>query len=304
MSTSVEVRHLAARHHVMMVRDGDARSCHKRTPPGGEPAALTREVRVLAIVQRHLPGLAPRVLGHDPSSRTLRVEWVGGATGAEDPAALLDPGTASVLGAALGALHGLAADDLAPLPRPFTVHRPTPTDLRAMTGGELEMLRVLQGSDLTCVTLDGLREGWDACALIHGDVAAHHIVPGRDGAPLRLLDWDQAGMGDPAWDVACALACHLGVWLDAVDTNGSLRCDDTHAANRALVAAWSKRRDAQASPARLAALVGARLVQLAFGRAGWGDRPDVVAIRYAQVAANVMAQPDVAATALLGLDLV
>lgn len=50
---------------------------------------------------------------------------------------------------------------------------------------------------------------WVATSLVHGDIKWEHCFKTRcpDGTTeLHLIDWELAGMGDPAWDVASALA--------------------------------------------------------------------------------------------------
>jgi hypothetical protein len=50
---------------------------------------------------------------------------------------------------------------------------------------------------------------WVATSLVHGDIKWEHCFKtlAPDGtAELRVIDWELAGMGDPAWDVASALA--------------------------------------------------------------------------------------------------
>ena len=57
-------------------------------------------------------------------------------------------------------------------------------------------------------------------AVIHGDLRWSNILVLRGGdatAPaVHLVDWETAGLGDPAWDVACLLAEHLGDWLCSI----------------------------------------------------------------------------------------
>jgi Phosphotransferase enzyme family len=50
---------------------------------------------------------------------------------------------------------------------------------------------------------------WTANALIHGDIKAEHcyVAWREDGSvDLRVIDWELSGIGDPAWDVACAVS--------------------------------------------------------------------------------------------------
>jgi Phosphotransferase enzyme family len=45
---------------------------------------------------------------------------------------------------------------------------------------------------------------WAPTCLIHGDFKWDNCLRGPEG--LRIVDWELAGYGDPAWDLGCALA--------------------------------------------------------------------------------------------------
>lgn len=124
------------------------------------------------------------------------------------------------LGRVLGLVHEATAD-LTKLPAdsrpvPHEGGGPIP-DLSALSAqvyaqlspAEMEAVRRLQSSEPTLVGLRALRQAWTVECLVHGDVRTSNVLLG--GGRLWLIDWDQASAGDPALDLAGAVAELLAV---------------------------------------------------------------------------------------------
>lgn len=79
--------------------------------------------------------------------------------------------------------------------------------------------QLIRGQDAFWGRLADLRAAAHAQdRIVHGDVRWDNILLTHGEAPhgglnLRLIDWEWVGRGDPAWDVACALAEYLRFWL-------------------------------------------------------------------------------------------
>jgi hypothetical protein len=60
--------------------------------------------------------------------------------------------------------------------------------------------------------LTRLRLGWQASALIHFDLTGDNVLieDSSSGSPLRIVDWELAGLGDPMYDVGSLLSHLLG----------------------------------------------------------------------------------------------
>ena len=54
------------------------------------------------------------------------------------------------------------------------------------------------------------------CALVHGDLKLDNVMAGPTPEQLRLVDWELAGAGDPAWDLGSALGDLVFRWLSTV----------------------------------------------------------------------------------------
>ncbi|MGO1385903.1 MAG: phosphotransferase family protein [Arachnia sp.] len=113
------------------------------------------------------------------------------------------------LAAALVHLHSwpISSGSLLPTsPRPWVL---TPDDLPpSMLGSPLgsacaSVLDVARSADIRAA-LDQASRQWEVSAWIHGDVTAGNIIVHDDRAVL--VDWESAGLGDPAWDLATAVS--------------------------------------------------------------------------------------------------
>jgi hypothetical protein len=78
------------------------------------------------------------------------------------------------------------------------------------------------------------RGAWRSIALIHGDLKEDNVLLSADGH-VRIVDWEMARLGDPAWDLA-GLACRS--LLEAVPEERSWGPRELRAA-RSLLAAYA-----------------------------------------------------------------
>jgi thiamine kinase len=152
-------------------------------------ADLQAEARILQLVSE--AGLAPPVLRCDPTQRLLVTHWI-------DPVASeLDATDAAVIESvaqALARLHRLAV----------------PGDLRRIRfDAQARMLRASSPATEAAARLDTIAS--DVFALLDIDGAApvlcHHDIHTQNlvidaGRRLWLVDWEYAGLNDPAFDLA------------------------------------------------------------------------------------------------------
>ena len=90
------------------------------------------------------------------------------------------------------------------------------------SAGSRELLSVAQSYGVDR-TLRQVREQWQTETLIHGDIKWENcLITGPDAtqperspytAPLRLIDWEIADIGDPAWDAGSIFQSYLTFWL-------------------------------------------------------------------------------------------
>ena len=91
--------------------------------------------------------------------------------------------------------------------------------------------------------LDQAASGWTKSAWIHGDVSPGNIIIHAGRAVL--VDWESAGLGDPAWDLATAVITLRGLGSTAEDflteywrLGGPARLEDALLTARAVQSAW------------------------------------------------------------------
>lgn len=73
--------------------------------------------------------------------------------------------------------------------------------------------------------IERLRRAWVPRCLVHGDMKLDNCLWGDD--TIRIIDWELAGGGEPAWDVGCAIGDFAASDLfDPATMSGAERDDD------------------------------------------------------------------------------
>lgn len=314
---------VSTRHrHCLQIRGG-RRVFAKLAADAREAEELRREAEILGLLDRRLPTtarLAPECLGWSDEDDALYLEAIEG----EDlgrrtrGAGVLDVATAAALGTSLASLHeeGRSAVDEWPgdaRSAPVPVHRPTPGDNYHYSAGALDVLVHVQSSESLCAHLDRLCLPPQPETLIHGDVRLENVVTGGASGP-RLVDWESAGAGEAAWDVALFVASCLGAWLSSIPQVPNVRPErlaaeaalPLAAVRPGLAAFWSayeraSRPDPAAGLRRCISLAAVRLVQLAVVEADDTEDLRAVSVAHLQVAHEMLERPAAAPGALLGL---
>jgi hypothetical protein len=284
---------------------------HPRTEDPLSLASLHNESRVIGLAAP-----APGVRLYDPQRHVLVVDLI------PDGEELffrtlrehgLRPELARALGAAVGTMHRTALQ---------SASEPPPSAgawiLGLATIGDAQLprdapgvahLRDLARDDPQLADgLAALRETWTADVLVHGDLKWENVlVSGTEPPRVHLVDWEEGGVGDPAWDVGGMLHTYLRDWVIARETPNMDDGDLLRAMPPSAAALWDGYRttarpeDPAALLMRSIGMAGARLLQTAYedvaGRAGLTDR----AVALSQLAANVLARPRDALTVFFDL---
>jgi len=166
----------------------------------------------------------PRLHGYDAARGLLILEWIEHGEDLERHIAAsrggCPPALAAALGRALAALHAVAPDGeelRRDAPWVLALHRPPLEALRYLSQASVELVKRLQADAPLGLAMDELREAWEPVALVHRDVkwanCIAHPPPGGGSRRLtrvKLVDWEMAGWGDPAFDVGSAFSDCLG----------------------------------------------------------------------------------------------
>jgi|GEM_PF-3289404 len=115
-----------------------------------------------------------------------------------------------LMGAALGRLHSSNCQAFAALPStlPWILRlgiSPLPDNL-ARDAGATRMIARLLERPVIVAGLGEMASLWQATHPIHGDAKSDNMIVSDGAEPkITLIDWELAGLGDPAWDLAGAL---------------------------------------------------------------------------------------------------
>lgn len=253
--------------------------------------SLRREAACAQLARRAGEGSClrasmPELLRYDPAVHVLVYRFVDGAQNLTEHVArtgALTPARAGRIGAILAACHsetartgallGLAGLLGAEPPWIFSVVQQPLAVMPGMNEARRRVVADLQRCHEVRDGMERLRVGWRRICLTHGDVKTDNLLAGGDaGDAMLLIDWELADLGDPMWDVACALVAVVQPWLIGAAVAGTAAKPE-NAANAILDAAralWAAYLAGAATPAGrpdpdlLARLVAARLVQLSF----------------------------------------
>jgi hypothetical protein len=298
----------------------------KREEEPGREAAVYRRLAGVPGLRRFVPALkrwdaerALLFLGVEAGAADL---WAHHFDIARFPAEI-----GREIGRALGILHRgtrLPSPRHAPDHAPFVlrIHRPRVGALAELAPASIDLVKLIQRHDSIGERLDEFRSRWCESALTHNDVKWPNIlvVPPAESGPssIRLVDWEHAVEGDPAWDVGSALAAYVTFWLHSIPPAPSATDPDglaaearfpVHAMRPAIRALWEGYLDAAAVRAAVAdellrravALCAARLIATAFEETETRATVSARALLHLQVASNVLDDPAMAARRLLGL---
>jgi hypothetical protein len=217
------------------------KQAHESEP--GTVQSVTLEAQIYRAVARtdafrHLQSVMPQLLHFDPDSATMTLALIKDA---EDLGARArrvghnSPVHAAQMGRIAAQCHALPrkaldALDVAFDRKPHWIFRleedPSPlSSLRGRSPASAALIDAIRATPDFNETLAWCRNHWETDALIHGDFKLENflVAAGDANQKLRLIDWERADLGDPAWDVGCGLGAFVVHYAmqqdpDALDT--------------------------------------------------------------------------------------
>ena len=233
-SARIEVTPLSGRNSNAMVSiDKQARYVVRMSPEDPDVLTPSAEAGLLAHLrdEHGLSAVLPRcayssdaercfVLDYVQHSRNLRMYWARGHR--------LPAFHASRLGTVLAVLHGsqpkAASGWRAVRPSVLKLRRPKASNYLDSSPAVLRTIGLLQGSAPLQQALAQLDDGWQATHLCHNDIRSENLLLTRSAPSARvsglvLIDWELAGMGDPAWDLAGVFSEYAGYFIDSIPTS-------------------------------------------------------------------------------------
>lgn len=209
----ISFRDFSRRHAVVWISDGAGDGWFVKGPRADAAEETRRSLeREMAVYElgRLIPSLSsstPTFIAGDPDRATIVLHPIRPGDSLLQRAFRGGPSLefARGLGLRLGAVHReTSASALAmgtPSPDPYG---PIATALVPSAHLLPPGVRLSEALDL----LHRLTEEREPVCLVHGDLSWEECLVDGEG-DLRLIDWESAGFGDPAWDVACILEEHV-----------------------------------------------------------------------------------------------
>jgi aminoglycoside phosphotransferase (APT) family kinase protein len=323
----------------LTVVDASRRNCvflvRTRTGPtyvikqAGPRSALTLAheaavLRVLATASELAPRV-PAVVHHDPEVARLVLRTAGGARDwSEYHGGGRFPRTAArTLGRTLATVHRFPATDVAALPPGFdrmwglSLPEPSHELLRDLSAGAQDLVARVQSSRAVCDRLEALQDAGSDDVVVHGDLRWENCLMAAARGSSRstrviLVDWELSGPGAAGFDVGTVLAEYLRVWVGSIpivepSDPGRLVARARHPLRHmqpAILAFWSAYRLANPrcpTLRRVIELAAVRVLQTAMERAQGLAALSAHVVTLAQLAENMLAEPEEAALSLLGL---
>ncbi len=179
---------------------------------GGESAdALMREARLTGMLAPLLDLAVPEFRwlappGHADTPAMGGYPRLAGAPAIVWDGALSTRACGPPMGAALRVLHELDPAPFARIGVPEDLE-PDLSDWRDDALEDLDAVGVLgaltpqEGADLEAILVRPLTAAGVRPRLLHGDLAAEHVLLDEAGTPVAVIDWSDACLGDPARDL-------------------------------------------------------------------------------------------------------
>jgi thiamine kinase-like enzyme len=276
----------------------------------------------------------PVFRNHDQRRGVMVTEWLPIAKNYRHPVTERPLGAskhaASMLGTALGTLHCIPYDlefnspwfreqelVLSHILSILSIHRPSLSVLREASGGQLQLVRMVQHLPEFGNRLDELRSKWKAESIIHADLKWDNVLllkvdDSTSGSSLRIVDWELATVGDPSWDIATVLGEYLSLWVMSVPEYGRASIESAavplaslQPSIRSFWHAYSRAASCTASITqrlrRSIEFVPARLLQIVFEHSQAATRLTRNEVLLVQLSLNLTQDADSAVRALLGL---
>ena len=173
---------------------------------------LENEARLYVFVSRDAGlgslELTPRFIDFDSARSVLVLQRLAGAIATSEVASRL----AVLVGQQLAEWHRRAAAQLPALADHFPSTLPVAISLEMdgtrffedLSTANRGLLALIQDDRNLLSQLHTHREMWEATSLVHGDVKFENclVIESSESTDFRLIDWELAAIGDPAWDIA------------------------------------------------------------------------------------------------------
>jgi hypothetical protein len=110
-------------------------------------------------------------------------------------------------------------------PSNLVIVRPGPFLLTRISPANLELLKLIQKYPDLLEFLEYIYTDWKTQTLIHGDMKWDNVILRQPDNPdlfqMKIVDWELAGLGDPAWDIAGVFHDFISFWIFSLPITGN-----------------------------------------------------------------------------------
>jgi hypothetical protein len=108
----------------------------------------------------------------------------------------------------------------------------TPEIFQMMPQECLQFFKLYQRFPSLAQAIDDLGRSIAPCCLVHNDLKINNILLDLQWEQptsklIKLIDWERASWGEPAFDLGCILGSYLEIWLDGLIVSNSLSINDS-----------------------------------------------------------------------------
>ncbi len=110
--------------------------------------------------------------------------------------------------------------------------RITPHIFRSMPVECLQFFKLYQRFPSLSQAISDLDRSISPSCLVHNDLKTNNILldlswESPTSQIIKLIDWERAGWGDPAFDLGCILGSYLEIWLDGLIVSNTLSINES-----------------------------------------------------------------------------
>lgn len=324
LDRSIRVQQRSGRHESFKFEiDGATGYFVKQAPnsPRGRRRTLSREAQFYDFAKTRglFDDALPRCVEYSEPHQILTLEFIAGETMRDRCffSRICSTTDARALGGLLASMHqklsAEQSDDFNEaafeerVPWLFTVDSVGKAIQRSRTAGQTEVGAIVQKFPEVQEAINRIKNEWTVTGLCHGDFKLENCLirnPTEDEDVMVVVDWELAGLGDQAWDVAGALQSYVSLWVktsrrnvkregDQAETATGVSWQEAHRAMRAFWIGYSEGIEPGVDQRRrllekCISFTGVRLIQTAYEEMQRSRRIHVYAIYLLQVAYNFM----------------
>jgi 5-methylthioribose kinase len=206
----------------------------------------------------------------------------------------------------------------------FYMFHPGPGVLAGLSSANLKLLKLIQKYSEFSNHFESLVNNWRVQTLIHGDIRWDNILllfsnDHNESVQIKLVDWEFADFGDPAWDIGCVFHDFVTFWLyslritgnestEALLTHAQLPLPHIQSAIRVFWYTYTKalgidNRESNELLYRSTKYCALRLLHTVYESSYDETELSNISVYMVQLSTNILKDPDFAVTQLLGIPL-